>query len=57
MFSHDHMFSIADVEVYLETPTDNMFPSDSMFFGKDLIKVWDKWEDCVKEVLRKAQPR
>jgi hypothetical protein len=57
MFAHDHMFSIADIEVYLETPTDNMFPSDSMFFGKDLIKVWGKWEECVKEVLRKAQSR
>lgn len=55
--SHDHMFSVSDVEVYEETKVAFLFPSDSEMFGIDLISMWGKWKECATFLKRKAQPR
>lgn len=48
MFANKHIFSIADIEMYLQTPTDSLFTSDCKFFGINLIEMWGKWDEVIK---------
>lgn len=52
MLAPQHIFGLVDVKKYKETVWNDKFPTDTYFFGRNLIENWGKSEE-IAEWIRK----